>query len=195
MNSRTLPYLRTEPEFRKHEKYGFNSKSGKLDFYLQQYEDWGYDPLPGFVEPPESPAREPGFVSRYPTVLITGHRIFNFFGSELRQSSYLRKGHPDPLIEIHPELARSKHIEDGDWVWVETPRGRVKLRARLSDGLDPRVVSAEFGWWFPERGAPDYGWDESNVNVLTMDGPPLDPGMGATNLKGLMCNIEKVAAG
>ena len=62
-----MPYLRSEPEFRKHEKHGFKSASGKLDFYLKQYEDWGYDPLPDFVEPPESPAREAEFVSRYPT--------------------------------------------------------------------------------------------------------------------------------
>ena len=186
-----MPYLRNEPEFRKHEKRGFNSASGKLELHLTQYEEWGYDPLPDFVEPPESPAREEEFVSRYPVVLTTGHRVFNYFGSELRQSRYLRKGHPDPLIEMHPELAHAKGIEDGDWVWVETPRGRVKLRAKLFDGIDPRVVSAEFGWWFPEKGAPDYGWSESNINVLTMDGPPLDPGMGATNLKGLMCNIER----
>ena len=186
-----MPYLRNEPEFRKHEKRGFNSASGKLELHLTQYEEWGYDPLPDFVEPPESPAREEEFVSRYPVVLTTGHRVFNYFGSELRQSRYLRKGHPDPLIEMHPELAQAKGIEDGDWVWVETPRGRVKLRAKLFDGIDPRVVSAEFGWWFPEKGAPDYGWSESNINVLTMDGPPLDPGMGATNLKGLMCNIER----
>ena len=186
-----MPYLRNEPEFRKHEKRGFNSASGKLELHLTQYEEWGYDPLPDFVEPPESPAREEEFVSRYPVVLTTGHRVFNYFGSELRQSRYLRKSHPDPLIEMHPELAQAKGIEEGDWVWVETPRGRVKLRAKLFDGIDPRVVSAEFGWWFPEKGAPDYGWSESNINVLTMDGPPLDPGMGATNLKGLMCNIER----
>lgn len=187
-----VPYLRNEPEFRKHEKNGFNSESGKLDFYLQQYEDWGYDALPDFVEPPESPAREPEFLAEYPIILTTGHRIFNFFGSEHRQSKYLRKGHPDPLIEIHPHLATERGIADGDWVYVSTPRGRVKLRAKLSEGLDPRVVSAEFGWWFPERGGPDFGWDESNVNVLTDDGPPLDPGIGATNLKGLMCNIQPV---
>ena len=31
----------------------------------------------------------------------------------------------------------------------------------------------------------------SNINVLTDDAGPLDPGMGATNLKGLICQIEK----
>ncbi|MDJ0929094.1 MAG: molybdopterin-dependent oxidoreductase [Gammaproteobacteria bacterium] len=187
-----MPYLRTEPEFRKYEREGFNTRSGKLDFWIPQYAEWGYDPLPDFVEPPESPAREQEFVEQYPLILITGHRIFNFFGSEHRQTGALRRTHPDPLIQIHPNAAGKYGIDDGDWVAVSTPRGRVKLRAEVTDVVDPRVVSAEFGWWFPERHTPDFGWDESNINVVTDDGPPLDPGMGATNLKGLMCRIERV---
>lgn len=186
---RKLPYLRTMPEYRKHERDGFRSATGKLDFYLSQYEEWGYDPLPNYVEPPESPKSGAEFTRKYPFVLITGIRVFNFFNSEHRQSEMLRKGHRDPLIEIHPATAKAHRIEDGDWVYVESPRGKVKFKAKLFDGIHPRVVATEFGWWFPERGAPDFGWSESNINILTMDGPPLDPGMGATNLKGLMCNV------
>ena len=94
-------------------------------------------------------------------------------------------------MDIHPDAAAARGIADGDWVRIRSPRGEVRLRARLFDGVDPRVVSAEFGWWFPEKGPPDYGWSESNINVLTDDAPPLDPGMGATNLKGLMCQVVK----
>jgi anaerobic selenocysteine-containing dehydrogenase len=118
-------------------------------------------------------------------------RIFNFFGSEHRQSSLLRKTHPDPLVEMHPETAAERDIADGDWVRIQSPRGEVRMRARVWDGIDRRVVAAEFGWWFPEKGPPDFGWSESNINILTDDGPPLDPGMGATNLKALMCQIVK----
>ena len=189
-----MPYLRSEPEFRKYEREGFKTASGKLDFYIPQYEAWGYDPLPDFVEPPESPAREAEFLAQYPLILITGHRIFNFFGSEHRQPGALRRTHPDPLVQIHPDTACSLQIEAGDWVYVVTPRGRARLRAELTDEVDPRVVSAEFGWWFPERGAPDFGWRESNINIVTDDAPPLDPGIGATNLKGLMCRIGKLSA-
>ena len=191
---REMPFLRSEPEFRKYEQEGFRSASGKLDFYLQQYADWGYDPLPDFVEPPESPAREQDFVNQYPLILITGHRIFNFFGSEHRQQGSLRDTHPDPRVEIHPETAAGEGIADGDWVNIATPRGRARLRAELTEDIDPRVVSAEFGWWFPERHTPDFGWRESNINMVTDDAPPLDPGMGATNLKGLMCRLEKCSA-
>jgi len=190
---RELPYLQTEPEFRKYERGGFKSKSGKLDFYLEQYGEWGYDPLPGYIEPPESPAREPEFIEKYPLVLITGARIFNYFGSEHRQSDYLRKSHPDPLVEIHPETARARGIAAGDWVAIESPRGKVRFRAKLTEGIDPRVVSAEFGWWFPEQDRTDSEAQLSaNINVLTDDAGLLDPGMGATNLKGLMCNVTPV---
>lgn len=192
---RGLPYLQTPVEYRKYERDGFASRSGKLDLFIEQYEQWGYDPLPKHVEPPESPLGDPALVERYPLVLTTGQRILNFFGSELRQSPGLRKTHPDPVVEINPEAAAERGIDDGDWVWIESPRGRIRMRARVTDGIDARVVAAEFGWWFPEQGPPGYGWDESNVNILTMDGPPLDPGMGATNLKGLMCQVTRVDPG
>ena len=168
----------TKPKFRKDETEGFNSKSSKLDFYLHQYEEWGYDPLPSFVQPPESPAREPEFVEKYPLILITGQRIFNFFGSEHRQSRYLRKSHPDPRVEIHPDTAKARGIEEGDWVTIESPRGKVKFRAKVFEGIDPAVVSAEFGWWFPEKDRTDAKEQlSSNINVLTNDAGPLDPGI------------------
>ena len=192
---REMPYLQTDVKYRKYEKDGFNSASGKLDFYLHKYEEWGYDPLPGFVEPPESPAREPEFVEKYPLVLITGQRIFNFFGSEHRQGDYLRRTHPDPMVEIHPDTAAARGISEGDWVHISSPRDKVRFRARIFDGIDPRVVSAEWGWWFPEKDRTDIEVQlESNINLLTEDAGGLDPGMGATNLKGLMCQVEKAAA-
>ena len=185
------PYLRSEVKYRKYESPGFfNTPSGKLEFYLSRYEEWGYDPLPDYVEPPESPESGEEFVKRYPLVLTTGHRIFEFFGSEHRQSSMLRSKHPFPLIEIHPKTAEKRRIRNGDWVFVESPRGKIRMRVKLTEGIDPRVVSAEHGWWFPERHTPDYGWEESNINVLTDDHGALDPGMGATNLRGLMCNVS-----
>ena len=177
---REMPYIQTEVKYRKYEKDGFNSASGKLDFYLHKYEEWGYDPLPGYVEPPESPEREPEFVEKYPLVLITGQRIFNFFGSEHRQGEYLRRTHPDPLVEMHPDTATARGIDEGDWVHIESPRGKVKFRARLFDGIDPRVVSAEWGWWFPEKDRTDIEVQlESNINMLTEDAGRVGPGYGS----------------
>ena len=190
-----IPYLESPVEYRKYEKKGFDTKTDKFEFYLTKYEEWGYDPLPDYTEPPESPKSDPEFVRKYPLVLTTGHRIFQFFGSEHRQSPLLRGKHPDPLIEINTHTAHELGIDNGAWVKVESPRGAVKMRAKLTEGIDPRVVSAEHGWWFPERLTTDFGWQESNINILTSDSDKLDPGMGATNLRGLMCSVTPILGG
>ncbi len=62
----------------------------------------------------------------------------------------------------------------------------------LSSDIEPRVVIADYGWWFPEKGAVDmYGWSESNVNVLTDNNPPYSPEMGSCNLRGILCKVYK----
>ena len=151
----------------------------------------GYDPLPYYEEPPESPVSTPKIAEEYPFILITGARSPYFFNSEYRQISSLRKRHRDPIVEIHPDSARKLGIVDGDWVWIESPRGRIQQKARLTDGIDPRVVHVEHAWWFPEDPAPEYGVWKSNANVLTSGAPPYDPAMGTYQLRALLCNIYK----
>ena len=102
-------------------------------------------------------------------------------------------GHPDPLAQMHPETAGRLGIDEGDWVWIETRRGKIQQRASITDGIDPRVVHVEHGWWFPEEEGPEHGVWKSNANVLTSNGPPYDPAMGTYQLRALLCRIERVA--
>jgi hypothetical protein len=71
------------------------------------------------------------------------------------------------------------------------PRGRIRQKARLTDGIDPRVIHTPHGWWFPEQAGPDHGLWQSNANVLTRNGPPYDPAMGTYQLRALLCRIYK----
>jgi anaerobic selenocysteine-containing dehydrogenase len=43
----------------------------------------------------------------------------------------MRKMHPDPIMQMHPETAKELGIEDGDWVWIESPRGKVKQKCKF----------------------------------------------------------------
>jgi anaerobic selenocysteine-containing dehydrogenase len=104
----------------------------------------------------------------------------------------LRKRHPDPTIEIHPETAEKHNIGEDDWVWIETARGRIKQKAKITEGIDPRVVHVQHAWWFPEDPGPEYGVWKSNANVLTSDEPPYDPAIGTYQLRALLCKISKV---
>jgi len=143
------------------------------------------------VEPPESPYSTPELFESYPLIITTGAKTQPFFHSEGRQIKSLRRLNPDPLVEINPTTAKELGIEEGDWVWIESPRGgRIKQKARLTNGIHPQVVSAQHGWWFPEKGPPDYGWKESNVNFLT-GGMPYDVHTGSESWRSFLCRVYK----
>ncbi|MHB0980333.1 MAG: molybdopterin-containing oxidoreductase family protein [Thermoleophilia bacterium] len=183
--------LRGDITYRKHEQRGFSTPTRKFELYSTKLEEWGYDPLPQFREPPMSPLSRPDLAADFPYILITGARQPGFFHTENRQVPWLRELHPDPEVEIHPDAAAREGIAHGDWVVIESPRGAIRQRAKLSEGLDPRVVSAQHAWWFPEKRDPGHGWDESNVNVLIdNDYSNCDPAMGATSIRTLLCRIR-----
>jgi len=185
-----MDYLRGEVEYGKYKKKGFSTPTGKVELYSTLLEKWGYDPLPQFREPPESPYSTPELYNQYPYILITGRRLPGFFHTENRQVPWMRELHRDPVVEIHPDTAKKEGIKEGDWVIIESPRGKVRQRAKYFAGMDPRVVSAEHAWWFPERQDPGHGWDESNINILTNnDYDNCDPAMGATHVRCLLCRI------
>ncbi|MBP1765484.1 MAG: Acetylene hydratase, partial [Firmicutes bacterium] len=130
----------------------------------------------------------------YPLILTSGARSWEFFHSEHRQQPTMRLFHPDPLVTIHPDKAKELGIQDGDWVWLESKRGRCKQKAKLAITLDPKVVSAEHGWWFPEKPGAEpslFGVFDSNINNLTAQCQNGETGYGAPN-KGLLCKIYKV---
>ncbi len=184
-------FVSADIEYRKYEKSGFNTPSGKVELYSSIMEQEGYDPLPYYAEPPESPVSAPEVYKEYPLILITGGRSQYYFHTEYRQIPSLRKKEPDPCVDIHPETAAETGIIEGDWVWIETLRGKIKQRAKITEDIDPRVVNVRHGWWFPEEGGPEYGVWKSNANVLTNNGPPYDPAIGTYQLRALLCRVYK----
>ncbi|MCJ7595855.1 MAG: molybdopterin-dependent oxidoreductase, partial [Desulfobacterales bacterium] len=181
-------------EYKKYEKGGLDTPSRKVELYSSVFEKAGYDPLPDYKEPPESPLSTPELMETYPLILITGGRSIAYFHSEGRQIPRLRKMVPDPEIEIHPDTAESIQIEEGDWVWIETPKvkgERVKLKAKLTTKLDPRVVHAAHGWWFPEKPGPEHGCFDSNINVVMSGDPPRDTICASVPTRGTLCRVYK----
>jgi homoaconitase/3-isopropylmalate dehydratase large subunit len=104
-------------------------------------------------------------------------------------------GHSDELAEDQKKTrdwAEKLGIREGDWVYIETKMGRIKQKARLTSAIDPGVVVADYGWWFPERGVDDiYGWSESNVNLLTDNKPPYNREIGSPTLRGILCKVYR----
>lgn len=185
-----MDYLRGDVKYYKYKEKGFSTPTGKFELYSTLLEKWGVEPLPQYREAPESPYSTPATYKDYPYILITGTRLPGFFHTENRQLPCLRELHKDPIVDIHPETAKKEGIREGDWITMESPRGKVRHRARLFEGLDPRVIAAQHAWWFPENKDPLHGWQESNINVLTDNSyASCDPAMGATSVRTLLCKI------
>lgn len=185
-----MNYIRGEVDYEKYRKDGFSTPTRKFELYSTMLEKLGYDPLPQYREPPESPVSTPELYAEYPYILITGKRLPGFFHTENRQVPSLRELHKDPIVEMHPETAEKEGIHEGDWVVIESPRGKIRHRARLFLGLHPNVISCQHAWWFPEKADPGHGWEESNVNILTDNAyNTCDPAMGATSIRTLLCKI------
>ncbi|MFC1951551.1 molybdopterin-dependent oxidoreductase [Chloroflexota bacterium] len=185
----------TKQEHGKHQKYPFATPSGKVELYSTMLEQLGYEPLPRYEEPAESPVSTPELAKEYPLILITGGKVRHLYHSQYRQIHSARSKHPDPLVQINPDTAKEYGITDGDWVNIETPIYGVRQRARLDNGIHPQVIHAEHGWWFPEDPAPEpslYGVWKSNINAVLDDNPDkCDPACGSWPCRGVLCKISK----
>ncbi len=168
---------------------GFNTPSGKFEFYSLEMEHNGGDPLPYWQEAPEDSRQNLDPEKKYPYILTTGGRHQQFFISNNRQIRSLRKQYPFPLVRMHPDTAKEHDINEGDWVFIETSQGQITQKAKLEPSMDIQVINCDFAWWYPEAGAPGYGWDESNANILT-GGRECDSYMGSYQLRAIPCGIS-----
>lgn len=172
---------------------GLATPSGKVEIRSAIFENLDYDPLPSYTEPDLFDEDW----EKYTLMNLSGVRTMPYHHSEYRHIEAFRSMHPDPIVEIHIDTARRHGITDGEWVWIETPIGRCRQKARLVTTLDPDCISTQHGWWYPEK-APEapslFGLWESNINVSTDDDPAkCDPLSGGWPFKGqyMRCRIRK----
>ncbi len=182
-------------DFNSHERVGFQTPTGKVELSSLIFEAQGYDPLPHFEEPAESPISRPELAREYPYILINNPKSKFYMHSQFRHSASLRKRHNEPFVKIHPETAERHGIKDGDMVWIENRRGKIKQKAKISEDVRPEIVAPDFGWWFPEKPAEEpslFGVWESNFNVLSCDAMDYAAESAPSwNLEALLCNICK----
>ncbi|UCH95751.1 MAG: molybdopterin-dependent oxidoreductase, partial [Candidatus Aminicenantes bacterium] len=137
-------------EYRKFERRGFQTSSGKVELYSNQLEQWGLEPLPVYNRHGEASSDQQE-TKKYPFIL-TSQKPGCYVHSSGRQIQSLRDRHPGPCVHIHPETAKRLGIQPGDRVVIETKTGKIEQEAFLSTHIAPGVVLVDFGWWYPEAG-------------------------------------------
>lgn len=180
-------YLYGPPRPLAHESEGFPTPSGKVELYSETLADWGFDPLPVYIDP--------GPMDQEFPFILTSRKSPLFYHSCGRQIPTLRRGCPEPVMRLHPDTALALGLAEGDMARIVTPKGAVVQRLRLDPRLHRELVAAEHGWWFPEIG-PDpengepFAWRRSNLNMLMDASAPCGRELGSPALRGFPCRVE-----
>jgi len=160
------PVLRRKylPEelYRKYEKFfSLPWLPGKAALYSEAFERLGYDPLPTYKEPGESPISRPDLAEEYPLICMAGIKPGVYTHTQFHGLPWLREIMPEPWVEIHSQKAGELGFQDGDIVVVTSPRGSIEIKCKITNTMDPRVVALTHGWGDPYVGT------QPVTNILT----------------------------
>jgi anaerobic selenocysteine-containing dehydrogenase len=159
------------------DKPGFKTPSGKFELHSMVLEQAGFDPLPTYKEPAESPVSTPDLAQKYPLVFNTGSREPMFVHTRHRNNPRLRELQPNPKVDINPVDAAARRIKQGDDVILEGPRGSIQVKANVTELAMPGVVHMY------------HGWVEADVNTMT--GRNFDPISGFPSFKAELVQVKK----
>jgi anaerobic selenocysteine-containing dehydrogenase len=137
---------------------GFDTPSGKVEFYSARAAELGLDPLPDYIAPREDTRSVAAL--RYPLAMISPPAR-HFLNSSFVNVQSLRAAEGEPWLDIHPDDAAMRGVIAGNYVRVFNDRGSVELRARVTDRARRGVVVGLSVWW------KKLARDGKNANELT----------------------------
>ena len=142
-----------------------------------------FDPLPFYYEPLESQLVD---TRTYGLNAIT-QRPMAMYHSWDSQNAWLRQIHGHNTLFVSPAVGHDGGFEDGDWVWVESPWGRIRCVASFSEAVEPGTV-----WTWNAIGKASGAWglvpdaDESRKgfllnHLISEELPPHEAGEHVSN--------------
>ena len=170
---------------------GFDTPSGKLEIASSILEEHGYDALPIYVEPGESPVSQPQLAKRFPLVFNSGSRSNVDLHTLHHTIPALSEEKPVPTVMINTLDAKKRGIESGDFVYIKTKRGQVGMYALVTDDIVQGAIEAS-GMGGGALGPKE--WRDACINDLT-DLQRYDPISGFPVYKALLCDVVKSADG
>jgi len=174
-------------------------------------------PLPEFYEPLESPTtnilhpkvptnplakirrslkdkQNIGNIEQFPYVLTTYSSGTEHFcsGSLTRNLPWLAEFMPEAFLEIGTALAKQLDIKYGEVVEVVSPRGSLKVKAMVTERIQPLIINGKeshtvgmpFGW--------GYAGLATGPSVNSLTHAAFDPASGTPEFKALLVNVRKV---
>jgi cysteine desulfurase NifS len=170
---------------------GFETPSGRFEIASSTLEEHGYDALPVYIEPGESPLSQPELARQFPLVFNSGARANVDLHALHHTIPALAQAKPVPTVMINTVDAQERGVRDGDLVRIKTKRGQVGMYAFVTDDIVRGAIEASGmggGALGPEA------WRDACINDLT-DLQRYDPISGFPVYKALLCDVVKVSDG
>jgi formate dehydrogenase major subunit len=171
-------------------------------------------PLPTQYEPAESPVRNPLYKQQSSPVLkywkdprnllasvadpkfpyvMTTYRLTEHYlaGAMTRWLPWLTELQPELFVEISPELAQERGVQNLDWVRISTPRSQIRAKALVTRRLRPLQID---GRTIHHVGMPwHWGYEGLVTGDIVNELTALvgDPNVTIHEGKAFVCNIEK----
>ncbi len=160
------PHVALRKQIESPEVNPFPTPSGKIEIYSTQWAGLNrpdLPALPNYIETWES--RNDPLAARYPLQMISTH-FKRRANAQFENIPWLRELEPQAVL-INRDDALARGIADGDAVLVFNDRGKVRIRARVTERIMPGVVEVPTGAWYdPDEKGVDRG---GCANVLTRD--------------------------
>ena len=112
-----------------------------------------FDPLPFWYAPIEVQATD---TQAYPLAAVT-QRPMAMYHSWDSQNAWLRQIHAHNYLFVNPKTALAQGIRDDDWIWVESPWGKVRCQCRHTEAVEPGTV-----WTWNAIGKAKGAWSLAN---------------------------------
>ena len=141
-----------------------------------------------YLPPHETPSKE------FPFLYSTGRTVYHFHTrTKTGRARALQDAAPVAWVEISALDAERLGIADGDQVRVESPRGRIEVRARLGPVREGTVFAPfHYGYWDDGAAGPGDGVSPRAANELTMT--IWDPVSKQPLFKTAACRLTRVGS-
>ena len=123
----------------------FDTPSGRIEFFSLYLQEKGFDPLLEYLHPVEAPWVDTTRAARYPLQLIN-RKNHNHVNSSFHHHDFLTEIWASQVLQIHPDDAKTRGIEDGARIRVFNDRGEIEALAQVTRGILRGVVSVTTGW-------------------------------------------------
>jgi formate dehydrogenase major subunit len=140
---------------------------------------------------PENPYNTTGD-PRYP-IIATSFRLTEHHtaGAMSRNLPWLNELQPAMFVELDPMLAQDRGIEDGGWCTIETERGAIEARAKVTSRIRPLVIDGQvmhqiaLPWHWGYSGSGAHGDTTNDLGALSGD-----PNVNIQETKAFSCDVR-----